>query len=122
MKLFFAGNAISANSERFMCEEGVEWRLLSYADIISWSAEAFEFWTSDSAPQRLFLDSGAFGAFTRGQPIDLKAYCEYVKARADRFFPVACLDVIGDWRASAHNWDLMRAEGVNAMPTFHMNS
>jgi hypothetical protein len=122
MKLFFAGNAITYDNEVFLCSRGLNYRLLSYADFETWSASAFSYWTSDAAPAPLFLDSGAFGAFTRGQVIDLKKYCAFILQHPTRFYPYASLDVIGDWRASAHNWDLMRAEGVNAMPTFHMNS
>ena len=122
MKLFFAGNAITAENEIFLCGAGLTYRLLSFADIDTWSSSAFGFWTGTNAPAPLFLDSGAFGAFTRGQTIDLKYYCDFIKKHPDKFYPYASLDVIGDWRASSHNWDLMREQGVEAMPTFHMGS
>lgn len=122
MKLFFAGNAITAENEIFLTSCGLKYRLLSFADIDTWSSSAFSYWVGDSAPDRLFLDSGAFGAFTRGQVIDLVYYCDFIKKHEGKFYPYASLDVIGDWRGSARNYDLMRAQGVNPMPTFHMGS
>lgn len=123
MKLYFAGNAITAENEIFFVEQAkLKYRLLSFADIDTWSSSAFSFWTSDAAPAPLFLDSGAFGAFTRGQVIDIECYCDFIRKHPGRFYPYACLDVIGDWRASARNYDRMRELGVEPMPTFHMGS
>lgn len=122
MKLFFAGNAITAENEIFLCGAGLKYRLLSFADIDTWSSSAFTFWTGTDAPAPLFLDSGAFGAFTRGQQIDIKYYCDFIKRHPGKFYPYASLDVIGDWRGSASNYDRMRELGVEPMPTFHMGS
>lgn len=123
MRLYFAGNVTTSDQETALCTiAGVQYRLLSFADIDSWGKDAFAFWTSDQAPERFFLDSGAFGAFTRNAEIDLERYCAYIKANEHRLYPYACLDVIGDWRGSAANFDRMRALGVDPVPTFHMNS
>lgn len=122
MKLYFAGNVITSENETLLRSGGLVYRLMSFSDVDSWAKEAFKFWVERPAPAPLFLDSGAFGAFTRGQQIDIKYYCDFIKQYPDKFHPYASLDVIGDWRASAHNWDVMRGLGVNAMPTFHMNS
>ena len=119
--LYFAGNLLSA--EKSMYDAGVRCRLLSFAEIDLWGKDAFEFWIENKPPDvRIFLDSGAYGAFTRGITIDIKRYCEYIKEHADKLHTVASLDKIGDWRGSARNYDLMRAEGVHPVPTVHMGS
>lgn len=123
MKLYFAGNVTTAEQETELCTKaGIQYRLLSFADIDSWGKDAFGFWTSERAPMPFFLDSGAFGALTRGATIDLKRYCEYIKSHAARLYPYACLDVIGDWRGSAINYDTMLGEGLDPVPTYHMGS
>lgn len=120
MILYFAGNAITAENEVFLTSHGLEYRLLSYADIDSWSTRAFGWWMSDAAPRPLFLDSGAFGAFTRNHHIDLVKYCEFIKQHPGKLYPVAALDVIGVREASYENWRRMQELGVHAMPTYHM--
>lgn len=71
----------------------------------------------------LFLDSGAFSAFTKDKIIDIEAYAEYVKA-CPFYYPVANLDVIGDTgKASFDNMvklrDLVGQERL--MPVFHQS-
>lgn len=122
MKLFFAGSITSTEQEISCHEAGIEHRLMSYADKDTWAKHVFGYWTGKDAPGQFFLDSGAYGAMTRGITIDLAAYCDYIAADEYRFAPYACLDVIGDWRGSAKNYDLMRERGLNPMPTFHLGS
>ena len=123
MRLYFAGNVTTAAQETSLCKDaGILYRLLSFADIDSWGKDAFGFWTSDAAPEPFFLDSGAFGALTRGATIDLDRYCAYIAAQPEKFYPYACLDVINDWVGTAKNYDIMLAKGLDPLPTFHMNS
>lgn len=123
MKLYFAGGFTTTDRELALVHiAGVRWRLISFADVDSWAKEAFVYWTGPDRPERFFLDSGAFSAHTRGHVIDLDRYCDFIKGIEAHVHPVACLDVIGDWRGSAHNYDLMRAKGVDVMPTYHMGS
>ncbi len=123
MRIYHAGGVASREQERMLTSiAGVRHRLLSFADIDERAKEAFEFWTSARAPCPFFLDSGAFGACTRGVTIDLDRYCDYIEEHADRVNPYASLDVIGDWRRSAANYDAMRARGLQPIPTFHMGS
>lgn len=64
----------------------------------------------------LYLDSGAFTAFTKGTPIDLDVYCEAVKSAAcpiDRYF---MLDVIGDPAQTRANFNKMLAKGLRPIP------
>jgi len=123
MRLYFAGNVVSEAQEQMLCGiAGLQYRLLSFAEIDDWGKEAFEFWTSERAPGPFFLDSGAFGALTRGATIDLKRYCTYIQAHIEQATPYASLDVIGDWLASAANYDAMRTKGLEPVPTLHMGS
>jgi len=95
---------------------------MSFADIDSWAHNAFEYWVNECTLPRFFLDSGAFGALTRGATIDLQRYCEYITQHSERLDPYACLDVIGDWRGSARNYDVMLEKGLHPVPTYHMGS
>lgn len=75
--------------------------------------------------RRVFLDSGAFSAFTLGKTIDIREYCEYVKknddiiAVDDGIKMIAGLDAIGDVKATFQNLKVMEQLGVRAIPCFH---
>ncbi len=74
---------------------------------------------------RVFLDSGAFSAFTLGIEIDLSKYCDYIKRNMDiivreDFEPVvSVLDGIGDAHLTYENQLAMEQNGVKPMPCFH---
>jgi len=121
MILYLAGCPVSLGHEHTLCTiAGLRYRLLSFADV-NIAREGFSFWTSTRAPAPFFLDSGAFAASTQGTQIDLDAYCAFIEAH-EAARPYASLDVIGEWRASAKNHDVMRARGLDPVPTFHMGS
>lgn len=124
MILYFAGNVIDVVNEQSVWDGGVRNRLLSFADIDDWAKRAIPCWVDDPPmfKGRFFLDSGAFGAFTRGAQIDLQRYCDYVKQYDKTIEVYAALDVIGNWRASSRNYDVMREKGLRPIPTFHMDS
>lgn len=120
MRLFLAGNVKGADSDRTDHAAGVENRLLTFADIDGWAAESFAFWVGENpARAKVFLDSGAFGAFTRGAVIDIGRYCDYIHEHAAALDCYAALDVIGDWRATARNLAGMEARGLKPIPCFH---
>jgi len=93
--------------------------LTSYAYIRGWQ-RALE---SGSAQFRDWvLDSGAYTAFSRGKPVVLQEYIDFVKALSDTPHPpseVFALDVIGDWRASLANTEEMWRQGIEAIPCYH---
>lgn len=123
MILYFAGNTTNRFLENDLVVTcGIQHRLLSFADAFGWATAAFEYWASDDAPRPFFLDSGAFGALTRGATINLDHYCQWIKDHQQHLACYACLDVIGNWRASARNYDRMLAKGLNPIPTYHMGS
>lgn len=121
VRLYFAGN-IGAGLEEILYADGMRHRLLSFAEIDSLEDAVLNLWLSDRTPERLFLDSGAFGALTRGAEIDLQRYIAFIKEHERFLGPYASLDVIGQWKGSAHNDEIMRNAGLRPMPAFHMGS
>lgn len=68
----------------------------------------------------VFLDSGAFSAFTKGAIIDIDEYCSFILDNIDHFTTIAGLDVIGDDVASMANQKYMEEQwGIDALPCFH---
>ena len=74
---------------------------------------------------QLFLDSGAFSAFTKGVQVDLPAYCEYIHRNMDIIEVIdgalcaSVLDGIGDPKATYANQKAMEQLGVKPLPCFH---
>jgi hypothetical protein len=74
---------------------------------------------------KVFLDSGAFSAFTKGVEVDLPGYCEYVRKNQDvvetddGVLLASVLDGIGDPLKTWQNQDAMERLGVRPLPCFH---
>lgn len=74
---------------------------------------------------KIFLDSGAFSAYTLGAKIHLPTYVDYIKRNIDILrvedgvLMVAVLDGIGDPLETYRNQLSMEALGVKPMPCFH---
>lgn len=68
---------------------------------------------------KVFLDSGAFSAFTQGVEIDLVKFCNYIKENQDIITVASVLDGIGDPLKTWQNQQLMEAQGVRPLPCFH---
>lgn len=75
--------------------------------------------------KQVFLDSGAFSAYTKGIEVDLPAYCAYIHNNADIIETVdgvqcaSVLDGIGDPLKTYQNQMQMEAYGVRPLPCFH---
>jgi len=73
----------------------------------------------------VFLDSGAFSAYTLGVTIDLPGYCDYIKKNADilryedNSVMASVLDGIGDPQKTYENQLAMESLGVRPLPCFH---
>lgn len=123
MRLYFAGNVKGNDPDAADHATGVRNRLLTFADIDTWSRECFGFWVDGRPPRAsVFLDSGAFGAFMRKATIDLGRYCDYIAANEQALDCYAALDVIGDWEGTKRNTDAMVARGLRPIPTYHRGS
>ena len=74
---------------------------------------------------QVFLDSGAFSAYTLGVEIDLPTYCDYIKRNMDLWrvedgvVMASVLDGIGDPLQTYRNQLHMEALGAKPLPCFH---
>lgn len=74
---------------------------------------------------KIFLDSGAFSAYTLGVTIDLPTYCDYIKRNMDIIkvedgvVMASVLDGIGDPLQTYRNQLAMEEHGVRPLPCFH---
>ena len=68
----------------------------------------------------VFLDSGAFSAFSQGTDIDIKSYCAYIHQFKHLLSVYANLDVIGNAQGTYNNQQIMEREGLQPLPVFHV--
>jgi hypothetical protein len=69
--------------------------------------------------KRVFLDSGAFSALTKGVQIDIQKYCDYCHENSDIIEYASVLDAIGDPKQTWRNQSTMESRGVSALPCYH---
>lgn len=67
--------------------------------------------------KKLFIDSGAFGAFTRGLKINIEQYIYFIKQCNCDYY--ACLDVINSAERTKENLKYMESKGLKPIPVFH---
>lgn len=112
MKIYFAG----ADGEKFSSaikDAGARNLLVSY----------FNFRHPEKiTDERVFLDSGAFTAWSQKKEIDINKYAEFLKEWKDKFEVYANLDVIGDAEATLKNQKKLEKHGLDPLPTFHYKS
>lgn len=68
----------------------------------------------------MFLDSGAFSAYTKDKTIDIDKYIAFIKEHSHCIDIYANLDVIGDQDASWRNQEYMESHGLDPLPVFHV--
>ena len=77
------------------------------------------------ADRKVFLDSGAFSAFTMNVDVDIEAYCRYIIDNIDIIEVIdgnicaSVLDGIGSAQKTYENQNIMESLGVRPMPCFH---
>lgn len=67
----------------------------------------------------LFLDSGAYSAFTQNIQIDIKEYISFIKEHQDCINVYANLDVIGSAEGTWKNQLIMEKAGLKPLPVYH---
>lgn len=74
---------------------------------------------------RVFLDSGAFSAYTLGVDLSVAEYCDYIQRNSDiirregNILMASVLDGIGDPLQTYRNQTEMELRGVRPLPCFH---
>lgn len=68
----------------------------------------------------MFLDSGAFSAWTQGVEVNVDSYISFIKEHQSALSTYAVLDVIGDAKATAKNQKKMEDAGLRPLPCFHI--
>ncbi len=114
MKIYFAG-AVPPYSNRVIKHGGQA--LLSYAD-----EKAILKFFKEHPHEKIFLDSGAFTAFTLGKQVNIEEYMKFIIKYREHIETYATLDVIGDWKGTVKNTDYMEAKGFHPLPVFHFGS
>lgn len=69
--------------------------------------------------EKVFLDSGAFSAWSQGVQIDLPAFCRFIKQHEDCFTVASVLDVIGSAEGTWENQRKMEQLGTRPIPVYH---
>lgn len=67
----------------------------------------------------LFLDSGAFSAWSQGKEINIDEYIQFIKDHKEVIDVYANLDVIGNAEATWNNQMYMEKAGLNPLPVYH---
>lgn len=95
-------------------------------DGVGFFLESYHYVHKDSALRRMvedgvevFLDSGAFSAYTQGVEIDLPGYCDYIRRNHKVVAYASVLDAIGDYRGTFANQAAMEKLGTSPLPCFH---
>ena len=70
---------------------------------------------------KLFLDSGAYSAWSKGVPIDIQEYIQFIKLHLRFIAAYSVLDVMGDPEKTWANQRIMEKAGLHPVPCFHYN-
>lgn len=68
---------------------------------------------------KLFLDSGAYSAWTTNTKIDIQEYIAFIKEHKDSLEVYACLDDITDPDKTWENQETMEKAGLSPLPVYH---
>lgn len=125
MKIYLAGNTSRRLTDYAGKDNGFKThkRLYSYWDLeIEKASNTVEHFDSSLQHGSIFIDSGAYSAFTRGKSIDLEKYCNWLRAYVKRVDCYSALDVIGDHVQTRKNTEAMKKVGLRPIVPFHFNS
>lgn len=118
MKLYFASYSTDTGASE---STGANNLLETY---LYFKNKDYQVWHKDKGllGKDLFLDSGAFSAFTKGKVINIDEYIGFIKKNEKVITTYAGLDVIGDSEATRKNVEYMESKGLHPLPTFHHGS
>jgi len=92
----------------FMGSRGLDYFIKSMDQIGMWRPDA-----------RLFLDSGAYSAWTQGRLLSIDDYMEFLELFEDQFYQYASLDNKADQKETYDNLQTLRRNGYNPSPVWH---
>ncbi len=127
MKLYLAGlytgNFSIANGRMFnRCTEVEKQARIN----VNYHLESYHYINKESFVKKIrrdgkkvFLDSGAFSAFTKGVKVNLPRYCRWIQSNIDIIDCASVLDSIGDAQGTFQNQVAMEKLGVRPLPCFH---
>lgn len=132
MKLYLAGIYTSNFDLNGRVYSRLDDREKEMRESVSWFLESYHYVHRQKAVDRMrreevkvFLDSGAFSAFSKGVEVDLGRYCDYIHANKDIIEHVdgqplaSVLDAIGDADGTWKNQRAMEERGVTPLPCYH---
>lgn len=109
MKIFYSNVSSLKDIKKRMPQIGV---LISYYGIKKLTVPLF--------CNSLFLDSGAFSAFTQKVKIKIKSYVNFIHQEKNKINIYASLDDISSYQNSLDNFKIMIKEGLSPLPCFHI--
>lgn len=93
---------------------------------VKWLLESYHYFNKPDqidklrqSGERVFLDSGAFSAWSQGVDIDLPGYCRFIQQYEDCFTVASVLDVIGSAEGTWENQQRMERLGTKPIPCYH---
>lgn len=120
MKLFFAGNSQYWSPWDYITDHAHCLQSYTYnAFEAKWRHKKLMEKAKQTGKVNLFLDSGAYSAYSQGVEIKIEDYIAFIKEHQQYLEVYANLDVIGDAEATLQNQKIMEKEGLAPLPCFH---
>jgi len=120
MKIWIAGETCQIERE-VRCSSKLPQRLLSYFFLSTEKSSHLTMEYDMKNNVDLFLDSGAFSAFTQNTEININEYISFIKEHKNHLEVYANLDSIGDPKQTWKNQKVMEKAGLHPLPCFHYN-
>ncbi len=118
MKIFLAGTTVSSPTQSNPISSLFNNKLHSFYHCVD-GFESGWFRLNVKNKVCLFLDSGAFSAYSQGAEIKIEDYIQFIKDHLPYLEQYANLDVIGDPKATRKNQAIMEKAGLHPIPCFH---
>lgn len=122
MKVYLAGTTVSKPEEQPKIQDLFKSACKLHSFFHCKDVRGFEYgWFKMNVENKvdLFLDSGAFSAYTQNVEIDIYEYIKFIKLHKKDLEVYANLDVIGDAQATWNNQMIMEKAGLKPIPCFH---
>jgi len=119
MKLYFAATLARRDLTDFKLDKRIISYHLDQSSLQSIYLQEGAFINNGVLNTKVFLDSGAFTAFTKGVEVDIHKYIDYLKKHESNLDLYSNLDVIGDSIKTWENQKLMERNGLTPLPCFH---